>query len=203
VTVLGQDITGRDDRGLLALRKRVGLVFQSAALFDSMSVFDNLAYPLLELGVEDTEQIRTRVLEALRMVDLDGKDELMPAQLSGGMRKRVGIARAVVTAPEILLYDDPTAGLDPVNVRRIDELILRLRRELGLTSVVVTHDLASAYLLSDRIAMLARHRIIEIGPVSTFRASGIPEVRGFVDAMPTVGGSGVIRARAGTDSVHL
>lgn len=184
VIVLGEDLAGRNDRSLQAVRKRIGMVFQGSALFDSLTVFENLAYSLRERGIDDESEIGERVSAALRMVDLAGKDQHMPAQLSGGMRKRVGIARAVVQSPEILLYDDPTAGLDPINVRRIGELISRLRRELGLTSVVVTHDLASAYTLSDRLAMLAQHRIVEIAPVAAFRASSVPEVRAFLDAMP-------------------
>jgi phospholipid/cholesterol/gamma-HCH transport system ATP-binding protein len=184
VTVLGEDLTGRDDRSLLSVRKRIGMVFQGAALFDSLTVYENLAYSLRERGIEDEAEIRERVDSALRMVDLAGKDEVMPADLSGGMRKRVGIARAVAQSPEILLYDDPTAGLDPINVRRISELIARLRRELGVTSVVVTHDLPSAYFLSDRLAMLAQHHIVAIAPTVLFRASTIPEVRNFLDAMP-------------------
>jgi phospholipid/cholesterol/gamma-HCH transport system ATP-binding protein len=190
VLLFGQDITGYDDRALLPLRRRIAMVFQNAALFDSLSVFDNLAYALRERGDMDEDEIGERVIGALRTVDLAGKERLLPGQLSGGMRKRVGIARAVVQAPEILLYDDPTAGLDPVNVRRIDELILRLREELGLTSVVVTHDLASAFMLSDRLALIARRRIVEEAPSEIFRASRTPEVRAFLDAMPIVGGHG-------------
>ena len=184
VTVLGEDITGRDDRSLLSVRKRIGMVFQGSALFDSLTVYENLAYSLRERGIEDEAEIRERVDSALGMVDLAGKEEVMPADLSGGMRKRVGIARAVAQSPEILLYDDPTAGLDPINVRRISELISRLRRELGVTSVVVTHDLPSAYFLSDRLAMLAQRHIVEIAPTARFRARAVPEVRNFLDAMP-------------------
>ena len=126
------------------------------------------------------------------MVDLSGTEEMMPADLSGGMRKRVGLARAVVQSPEILLYDEPTTGLDPVNVRRTDELILGLRSQLGLTSIVVTHDLPSAYLLSDRMAMLSQHRIVEIADTRSFRQSRIPDVRSFLDAMD--GGQGAQHA---------
>jgi phospholipid/cholesterol/gamma-HCH transport system ATP-binding protein len=183
VHVLGQDITGMDDAALLPIRRRLGMVFQSAALFDSLTVFENLAYPLVERGIEDEALLRKRIGEVLHMVDLDGTEDVMPADLSGGMRKRVGLARAVVQSPEILLYDEPTTGLDPINVRRIDELILNLRKQFGLTSIVVTHDLPSAYLLSDRLAMLAQHRIVEIAPTTAFRRSGVAEVRTFLDAM--------------------
>lgn len=184
ITVFGQDITDLDDRAMLAVRKRVGMVFQGSALFDSLTVFENIAYPLVERGVEDDAELERRVAEALQMVDMQGTEEVSPPALSGGMRKRVGLARAVVQAPELLLYDDPTGGLDPINVRRVDEMVLALRRKLGLTSVVVTHDLASAYLLSDRLAMLADRRIVEVADVAQFRASKHPAVRAFLDAMP-------------------
>jgi phospholipid/cholesterol/gamma-HCH transport system ATP-binding protein len=182
IIVLGHDITGLDDRAMLAIRKRVGMVFQSAALFDSLSVFENIAYPLIERGMDDESDLRDRVAEALRMVDMAGTEAVMPPNLSGGMRRRVGLARAVVQAPELLLYDDPTSGLDPINVRRVDELILSLRRRLGLTSVVVTHDIATAYMVSDRLALLAERRIVEVSEVAQFRASKNPHVRAFLDA---------------------
>ena len=185
VVVLGEDLTGKSDAELLPVRRRMGMVFQNAALFDSLSVFDNLAYPLLERGIVDRSTLEQRVCKVLGMVDLPGTEEMLPADLSGGMRKRVGLARAVIQSPDILLFDEPTTGLDPINVRRIDELILGLRRELGLTSIVVTHDLPSAYMLSDRLAMLARRRIVEVAPLEQFRRSQVPEVRAFLDAMPT------------------
>lgn len=183
VTVLGSDITGKRDAELLPVRRRIGMVFQNAALFDSLTVFENLAYPLLERGIADSKVLSERVAKALAMVDLPGTEDMLPADLSGGMRKRVGLARAVVQSPEVLLFDEPTTGLDPLNVRRIDELILSLRREFGLTSIVVTHDLPSAYMLSDRIAMLAHKRIVEIAPLADFRRSPNADVRAFLDAM--------------------
>jgi phospholipid/cholesterol/gamma-HCH transport system ATP-binding protein len=192
ISVLGEDITGHDDAQMLPIRRRLGMVFQQAALFDSLTVFENLAYPLDERGQTDEALQRRRVAEVLQMVDLSGTEDMMPADLSGGMRKRVGLARAVVQSPEILLYDEPTTGLDPVNVRRTDELILGLRSQLGLTSIVVTHDLQSAYLLSDRMAMLSQHRIVEIGDTRSFRQSRDPDVRSFLDAME--GGQGAQRA---------
>jgi len=183
VTVLGTDITGRSDREILPVRRRLGMVFQQAALFDSLTVFENLAYPLLERGMTDEAELKSRVAKALARVDLPGTEDMMPADLSGGMRKRVGIARAVIQSPEILLYDEPTTGLDPINVRRVDELILALRKELGLTSVVVTHDLQSAFLLSDRLAMLARRKIVAVASGAELMRSEVPEVRDFIDAM--------------------
>lgn len=183
VTVLGEDITGKRDAQLLPIRRRLGMVFQNSALFDSLTVFENLAYPLIERGIDDQAELATRVAKVLSMVDLPGTEDMLPSDLSGGMRKRVGLARAVIQSPEVLLFDEPTTGLDPINVRRIDELILNLRREFGLTSIVVTHDLPSAYLLSDRVAMLARKRIVEVAPLAKFRQSAVPEVRAFLDAM--------------------
>jgi phospholipid/cholesterol/gamma-HCH transport system ATP-binding protein len=183
VTVLGEDITGQREAKLLPIRRRLGMVFQNSALFDSLTVFENLAYPLIERGITDQRVLSERVAKALSMVDLPGTEDMLPADLSGGMRKRVALARAVVQSPEVLLFDEPTTGLDPINVRRIDELILSLRREFGLTSIVVTHDLPSAYLLSDRVAMLAHKRIVEIAPLAAFRRSAVPEVRAFLDAM--------------------
>jgi phospholipid/cholesterol/gamma-HCH transport system ATP-binding protein len=194
VFILGEDITGYDDARLLPVRRRIGMVFQNAALFDSLTVYQNLAYPLVERGIHDEAVVRPRVAEVLAMVDLAGTENMMPADLSGGMRKRIGLARAVVQSPEILLYDEPTTGLDPINVRRIDELILDLRKRLGLTSIVVTHDLPSAYMLSDRMAMLARKRIVEIAEKERFRRSDVPEVRAFLDAMdgrPELAATGV------------
>jgi phospholipid/cholesterol/gamma-HCH transport system ATP-binding protein len=197
VVVLGEDITGFDDARLLPVRRRLGMVFQNAALFDSLTVFENLAYPLVERGILDEHVLRPRVAEVLGMVGLTGSEDTMPADLSGGMRKRVGLARAVVQSPEILLYDEPTTGLDPINVRRIDELILDLRRRFGLTSIVVTHDLPSAYMLSDRLAMLARKRIVAIAEKERFLRSEVPEVRAFLDAMDGIGRAPLADAGAG------
>jgi phospholipid/cholesterol/gamma-HCH transport system ATP-binding protein len=183
VTILGTDITDLDDAKMLPVRRRLAMVFQNAALFDSLTVFDNLAYPLVERGITDDAELKRRVGSALAMVDLSGTEDMLPADLSGGMRKRVGLARAVVQSPEIVLFDEPTTGLDPINVRRIDEMILSLRKQFGLTSIVVTHDLPSCYLLSDRVAMLAQRRIVEVAPLAQFRDSRVPEVRAFLDAM--------------------
>jgi phospholipid/cholesterol/gamma-HCH transport system ATP-binding protein len=183
VVVLGEDITGYDDARLLPLRRRIGMVFQNAALFDSLTVYENLIYPLVERGVRDETVLRPRVAEVLGMVDLDGIEAMLPADLSGGMRKRVGLARAVMQSPEVLLYDEPTTGLDPINVRRINELILNLRDRFGLTSIVVTHDLPSAYMISDRMAMLARKQIVAVDETARFHGSDEPEVRAFLDAM--------------------
>jgi phospholipid/cholesterol/gamma-HCH transport system ATP-binding protein len=193
LTVLGGSGTGKsillkitqlDERQLLPVRRKVGMLFQGGALFDSMDVFDNVAYPLVERGERDSEAIQARVAEVLEMVGLSGSEALTPSELSGGMKKRVALARALSAVPEVLLYDEPTTGLDPMNVRRICELVLRLREELHVTSVIVTHDLAAAFRVSDRMAMLANRRIVEIAELSRFKHSSVKEVREFIQAMP-------------------
>jgi phospholipid/cholesterol/gamma-HCH transport system ATP-binding protein len=183
VWVEDSDVSALGDLELTAVRRRIGMLFQGGALFDSMSVFDNVSYALVERGEKSRTALAARVREVLAMVGLPGTEELMPSELSGGMKKRVALARAVAEVPRILLYDEPTTGLDPLNVRRISELILRLRDELHVTSVVVTHDLGSAFMISDRMAMLARARIMEVSDTARFRASGTPEVRDFLGAM--------------------
>jgi len=184
VYVHGECLTGMNEVALTAVRRRVGMLFQGGALFDSMTVFDNVAYGLVERGERDHGVLSRRVAEVLEMVGLPGTEQLMPAELSGGMKKRIALARAVAEVPRVLLYDEPTTGLDPMNVRRISELILALRAELGVTSVVVTHDLASAFMVSDRLAMLADYRILEAGDLASFRRSAVPEVQEFLTAMP-------------------
>jgi phospholipid/cholesterol/gamma-HCH transport system ATP-binding protein len=178
-----QEISALSDRDLLPVRRKVGMLFQGGALFDSMNVFDNVSYALVERGERVPEAIRQRVAKVLEMVGMPGNEALMPSELSGGMKKRVALARAVCAVPDILLYDEPTTGLDPMNVRRISELILHLRKELGVTSVVVTHDLASAFLISDRLAMLAERRIVEVADVAAFQRSEVEQVREFLGAM--------------------
>jgi phospholipid/cholesterol/gamma-HCH transport system ATP-binding protein len=149
-----------------------------------MSVFDNVSYGMVERGERDPDVLRARVAQVLNSVGMPGIEALMPSELSGGMKKRVALARAICVLPKILLYDEPTTGLDPVNVRRISELILQLRQELGVTSVVVTHDLQSAFLISDRLAMLADRCIVEVAEPAAFRQSKVPTVREFLGAMP-------------------
>jgi phospholipid/cholesterol/gamma-HCH transport system ATP-binding protein len=185
VIVDGDDISQRSDAECLPVRTKLGMLFQSGALFDSLSVHDNIAYPLHVRGVKDSQRVAERVAEVLEMVGLPGIEQRLPGELSGGMRKRVALARAIAQAPKLLLYDEPTTGLDPINVRRISELILDLNHRLRVTSVCVTHDLGSAYLISDRLAMIAEQRVIAIGSVAELRACSDPAVRGFLDAMPT------------------
>jgi phospholipid/cholesterol/gamma-HCH transport system ATP-binding protein len=181
-----QEIGRLREVDLLAVRRKVGMLFQGGALFDSMTVLDNVAYALRERGERDQAAVARRVAEVLQMVGMTGKEPLMPSELSGGMKKRVALARAICAVPSILLYDEPTTGLDPMNVRRISELILQLRQQLSVTSVVVTHDLASAFLVSDRLAMLADRKIVEVADVESFRRSDVPAVHEFLGAMPLV-----------------
>jgi phospholipid/cholesterol/gamma-HCH transport system ATP-binding protein len=164
------------------IRRRFGYLFQSAALLAWMNVFENVALPLREKTKLSEDEIRARVADALEKVGLDRDGAAYPSDLSGGMQKRAGLARAIVTEPEILLYDEPTSGLDPVTSRKIDELIADLNNRLGTTSVVVTHDLHSALAIADRIAMLSEGNVVDIKPPAEFIASEAPEIRSFLDA---------------------
>jgi phospholipid/cholesterol/gamma-HCH transport system ATP-binding protein len=184
VTVDGQDVASLNREQLQELRRQVGYVFQFSALFDSMTVFDNVAMGLRRVRGTPESQIRERVHESLRLVEMTGFDDRLPAQISGGQRKRVGLARAIATRPKYLLYDEPTTGLDPVTTAVIDELILRMARELSVTSVVVTHDMKSAYRVADRIAMLYEGRIRFEGTPQELQAVRDPVVRGFVEGLP-------------------
>jgi phospholipid/cholesterol/gamma-HCH transport system ATP-binding protein len=181
VRVAGEDISDYTDRELEPIRRRFGYCFQGAALLNSLSVFDNVALPLREHERPKRAALAARVMEVLRLVGLEDAAEKMPAALSGGMRKRAGLARAIVRRPQIVLYDEPTSGLDPVISRTIDELIQDLHRRLGVTSVVVTHDIASAFRVATRLAMLHRGHIHFEGTVGDFQATRDPLVRQFVD----------------------
>lgn len=183
VFVDGLDITELDESEMLPVRRKVGMLFQNGALFDSLTVRENIAYPLRERGAKDEHEISARIAEVLEMVGLPGVESKMPAELSGGMRKRVALGRAISEAPRVLLYDEPTTGLDPINVRRISELILDLNHRLKVTSVCVTHDLASAYMISDRLAMIADKHVIAVGPTEELRKSENPTVQEFLTAM--------------------
>src|SRR4029077_17429044 len=153
------------------------------ALFDSMSVAENIALGLRRRGLSD-EEIQERVAEALALVDLTGTGQRMPAELSGGMRKRVGIARAIALRPRYVLYDEPTTGLDPVTAAVIDRLLVRTRQHLGATGVVVTHDMRSAYTVGDRIAMLYEGRVRQVGSVADIQETEDPVVRQFIEGRP-------------------
>jgi phospholipid/cholesterol/gamma-HCH transport system ATP-binding protein len=184
VTVDGEVVMALNHAGLYHLRRRIGYVFQFAALFDSMTVEANLAMGLSRVPEVDAVERRRRMDEALRLVELEGFGPRMPGELSGGQRKRVGLARAIVTHPKYLLYDEPTTGLDPVTTAVIDRLILRMEAELGVTSVVVTHDMTSAYRVADRIAMLHQGRIRFMGTPDEIRSTDDPIVRGFIEGRP-------------------
>src|SRR5574341_1043620 len=180
VLVDGADVVPLREDELVRVRRRIGFLFQGAALFDSLSVGENVAYPLREHTQKDDAQIAARVREVLALVGLDGVEGKEPAALSGGMRKRVGLARAVALAPSLILYDEPTTGLDPQNVEKINELIRDLQRKLGVTSVVVTHDMHSAFKVSDRIAMLRDGRIVALGTPEELQRSSQEFVQDFI-----------------------
>jgi phospholipid/cholesterol/gamma-HCH transport system ATP-binding protein len=183
VEVDGQIVGDLEPNELHAMRGHIGYVFQFAALFDSMSVADNIRLGLARRGLDEAE-IQDRIRESLRLVDLAGAEERFPAELSGGMRKRVGIARAIALRPRYILYDEPTTGLDPVTSAVIDELMVRARQELGTTGVVVTHDMRSAYTVGDRIAMLYQGRIRQVGTIEEIRHTDDPVVRNFIEGRP-------------------
>jgi phospholipid/cholesterol/gamma-HCH transport system ATP-binding protein len=183
VEVDGEVVHSLDRDGLTALRSRIGFVFQFAALFDSMSVRENLTLGLRRQGLE-TRTIDDRVAESLALVDLEGVEDKYPAELSGGMRKRVGLARAIALRPQYLLYDEPTTGLDPVTSAVINELMIRTREKLGVTGIVVTHDMTSAYAVGDRIAMLYRGQVRQVGTVEQIQRTHDPIVRQFIEGRP-------------------
>ena len=188
ILAFGEDVTTMGRSDLIAIRHRIAMLFQGGALFDSMTVEQNLKYPLLEHGWTEAERIDARVEEVLTMVGLPGIRRLMPAELSGGMRKRVGLARAIAVSPDVILYDEPTTGLDPINVRRINGMIRDLQARLGVTSVVVTHDMDSAFTVADRFAMVHERRIAWVGSREETEHCELPFVRDFV-----AGGRGVLR----------
>lgn len=182
VLIEGRDISTVSYDDVLTMREQMGMVFQGSALFDSLNVFDNVAFPLFEHTNMDEEAIRARVHEVLSFVDLEPGDveNLLPAELSGGMRKRVAIARAIAHEPHILLFDEPTSGLDPITTRTIDELILKLRRELNVCVVVVTHDIHSAAQIATEAALLLAGDIVFKGTPEEMFASEDPYVRDFL-----------------------
>jgi phospholipid/cholesterol/gamma-HCH transport system ATP-binding protein len=179
----GQDLGPLSEDQLGPLRMRMSMLFQGGALFDSLTVGENVAYPLRVRGGMDEREIGERVRDRLALVDLGGTEELLPAALSGGMKKRVALARAIAGDPEVILYDEPTTGLDPITARRISDLIRAVQRRLQVTSVVVTHDLGCAFLVSDRVAMIADRHIDLVLPTDAFRRSELPGVRQFTHAM--------------------
>ena len=176
----GQNILGLNERKLAAIRLKVGILFQGGALFDSMTVEENIAFPLREAGERDPKVIRERVAEMLDVIEMEGQEEKMPVNLSGGMKKRVGLARAIIRRPSCVLYDEPTAGLDPVVSDSINQLIRRLQERYHVTSIVVTHDMKSAFHIADRIAYLHQGRIHFYGSSDELKTSDDPLIEDFL-----------------------
>jgi phospholipid/cholesterol/gamma-HCH transport system ATP-binding protein len=187
ITAFGEEVTTMAGRDLLKLRRRVAMLFQGAALFDSMSVAENIKYPLIEHQWGSNAEQNKRVAEVLEMVGMPGIERLRPSELSGGMKKRVGLARSIAVQPEVILYDEPTTGLDPLNVRRINGLILRLQEQLGVTSVVVTHDMDSCFTVTDRLAFLYDRKMSFVGTLEEARSTDFPPLAEFIK-----GGRGVL-----------
>ena len=182
VLVEDEDITDLPEEELYRVRKKFGMLFQSGALFDSMNVFENVAFPLREHTEMTEEEIEQSVHEKLELVSLPNTGHLMPVDLSGGMRKRVGLARSIVLAPQVILYDEPTTGLDPITSQKINELIIDLQSKLNVTSVVVTHDIQSAFSVGDRIAFLNKGVFEWVGTMDEARDSDHPVLRDFLKA---------------------
>jgi phospholipid/cholesterol/gamma-HCH transport system ATP-binding protein len=181
VWVDGQEITGFNEEQLVGPRKKVGMLFQAGALFDSMNVGDNVAFALREHTDWEEDKVRARVTEVLGLVELENIETSMPSDLSGGMRKRVALARAFALAPEAILYDEPTTGLDPITANTINHLIRSLQKRLGVTSIVVTHDIHSAFTVGDRVAFLKDGKILFDGTVEEARMATEPMLRNFLE----------------------
>jgi phospholipid/cholesterol/gamma-HCH transport system ATP-binding protein len=186
VLVDNLDVSRLPRRDLYELRSRIGYVFQFAALFDSFTIGENVAMGLRKQQRHTESEIRDRVNEALELVDLPNVADRFPAELSGGMRKRVGIARAIALRPKYILYDEPTTGLDPVTSAVIDQLMVRMRDKLGVTGIVITHDMRSAYTVGTRIAMLYEGRVRQVGAVEEIQQTTDPIVRQFIDGKPNL-----------------
>lgn len=176
----GVDLCSQTERQMAKFRRRMGYMFQNAALFDSLSVSENVAFPLREAGIKDKAEIASRVHEALELVELAEHKDKMPINLSGGMRKRVGIARAIIGRPECILYDEPTAGLDPIVTDVIDQLIIRLQKRFKVTSIVITHDMSSVFKIANRVAMLKHGVISFLGTPDELRQSPNPDIQNFI-----------------------
>ena len=186
VFVDGIDLGALTPTALVALRKKFGMLFQGAALFDSLNVFENVAFPLLEHTNLSSDEIKERVLKTLALVGLHGMERKMPSELSGGMKKRAGLARAIILEPEVILYDEPTTGLDPIMTDSVDNLILNMQQKLKITSVVISHDIKSAFNIADQIAMLHNGKVIEAGTPREFRSTRNQVVMGFIGVEDTV-----------------
>ncbi len=176
----GEDVLAMDNSGRDRYRQRFGMLFQGAALFDSLTVAENVSFGLRRVTAFSEDRIQAVVREKLALVGLKGIEDLKPAELSGGMKKRVGLARAIAMNPEVILYDEPTTGIDPIMADAVNELILEMQKKLSVTSLVVTHDMVSAYKIADRIALLHEGRIVEVGTPDHIKRSRDPLVKQFV-----------------------
>ena len=183
------NVSRLDQDSLYRLRRNIGYVFQFAALFDSMTIGENVGMGLRRMPELEEDEIRQRVSECLALVELSGYEDRLPSQLSGGQRKRAGLARAIATRPKYILYDEPTTGLDPVTTAVIDEMIVRMSEELGVTGVIISHDMKSAFRISDRVAMLYEGMIRIDGTPDEVRASDDPIVKGFIQGIPELMGA--------------
>ena len=181
IRIEGEEIARLDERQLEPVRRKIGMLFQDGALFDSMSVFDNIAFPLRERGERDEKVIREKVARSLELVSLQGQEKKMPVNLSGGMRKRASLARAIISEPACILYDEPTAGLDPIVSDTINKLIRRLQSQLRVTSIVVTHDMISTDHIADRVALLKEGRIHFDGTLNALHSSTDPVITDFIE----------------------
>src|ERR1700682_5729184 len=180
IWIEGQNIIDMSERNLASIRQKVGILFQGSALFDSMTVAENIAFPLREAGERDPKVLRKRVTEMLEVMELQGQEEKMPVNLSGGMKKRVGLARSIIRQPSCILYDEPTSGLDPIVSDSINRLIRRLQQRLGVTSIVVTHDMKNAFHVADRIAYLHEGKIYFQGTPEEVRQSSDQLLQDFL-----------------------
>ena len=180
IWIHGENIIGMNERQLGAVREKVGILFQGAALFDSMTVEENIAFPLREAGERDPKVLRSRVAEMLEVTEMEGHEDKMPESLSGGMKKRVGLARAIIRRPSCVLYDEPTAGLDPVVADSINRLIRCLQQRFGITSIVVTHDMKSAFDVADRVAYLHQGSVYFYGTPGELQQSKDPLIQDFL-----------------------
>lgn len=181
----GVELQSLDERGLNEVRKKFGMLFQGAALFDSMKVWENVGFVLLRAKVMSPDKVKEMAVRTLALVGLRDVEDLMPSELSGGMKKRVGLARAIAHEPEVLLYDEPTTGLDPIMADAINDLIVDMKRRLNVTSLAITHDMQSAYKIADRIAMLYEGRIIAVGTPDEIRGTENAVVRQFITGSAT------------------
>jgi len=182
ICIDGQSIIGMSERQLAAIRRKVGILFQGGALFDSMTVEENIAFPLREAGLRDARVIRQKIAEMLEVIELEGEENKLPVNLSGGMKKRVGLARAIISQPACILYDEPTSELDPLSAVTIVEEILSLAKRIQVTSIVVTHDRDVAFGIADRIAIIHDGRILFIGTPAEVKANPEPLIQQFITA---------------------